>query len=123
LAEPFKPLPEGWQDIRLDRDPHTNEANVEGKIQMIVGSYIDVSLKSLVRKNPNKERHVLVPKSEYSEKSQQFEDHAKGKSRCFSRGQNAIKLSGLFRKDITVQYYIFTLQRYLHRLPDGFVVR
>jgi hypothetical protein len=123
FGRPLRAAAEDWQDITLVRDPDMNEpGDIRGKIQMIIGKWIDVSLPSLNTAHPSMERHVLVQKSDYSEKAKQFHDSPKGNPRCFDKGEDTNSLTGLLRSEIKLHYYTLARQTYMDRWPDGYAV-
>lgn len=123
FGRPLRAPAEDWQDIVLVRDPDTNKpGEIRGKIQMIIGKWIDISLPSLNPDNPDKERHALVRRADYREKADQFEESPEGNPRCFKLGQGASSLTGFLRSEVNLHYYTLARQTYMDRWPDGYAV-
>lgn len=118
----LRPATDGWQDIVLARDPDGGPGEVTGKIQLVIGRWLDVSLPSLNPNNPDKERHFLVPASDYKDKREQFCGSTQGQKRHFTKSSSDSCLAGLLRSEVTVMYYTFELHQFGDRWPDGYAV-
>lgn len=124
FGRPLRAAAQDWQDIVLVRNPDkSNPGKVRGKIQMIIRNWLNINLLSFNPDNPGKKKHVLVHKSDYSEKAKQFHDFYLGKPRCFEKGEGTGSLTGFRRNEIKLHYYTLARQEYIDRWPDRYAIR
>jgi hypothetical protein len=99
LREPY----DGWDTIKFEADPDNPErGEVEGKIKLAIGGWLDVALPSLKAETPDKERHILVRESDHPDAAKRFLETTEGRDRTFKKSADRALLRNKKRSDFRV---------------------